>query len=390
MNRERRARAHMTSLVAAVFTLLCSAGPVVAAGKPSEAALFTFVQLSDIHWGFENPAVNPKADSTLMKTIKLINNLSVQPDFIVATGDLTHTTDNPTERSRRMAGLKNALGSLKVKDVRYLPGEHDAAMDSGAAYKEHFGPTRYTFEHKGIHFIALDNVSDPTGGLGDEQLKWLGDELARLNPDTSRIVVLTHRPLFDLYPQWDWATRDGDRARGLLARFKKVLVLYGHIHQVHEDVLGTARHLAARGLMYPLPAPGSVPKKAPVAWDSMQPYRGLGYRLITARFDAPEYIITEYAADEPVRVIPVTARQFEFEPKEIHLKKGVPAILELTSLDRLHGFVSPGLSVRADVKPGEISRIRLTPMKAGQFEFHCDIFCGEGHTDMAGKIIVSD
>ena len=46
-----------------------------------------------------------------------------------------------------------------MKNVRFIPGEHDAALDNGRAYKEFFGATNYTFEHKGVHFIVLDNVS---------------------------------------------------------------------------------------------------------------------------------------------------------------------------------------------------------------------------------------
>ena len=42
-----------------------------------------------------------------------------------------------------------------------MPGEHDASLDKGEAFKEFFGATHYTFDHKGVHFIVLDNVSDP-------------------------------------------------------------------------------------------------------------------------------------------------------------------------------------------------------------------------------------
>ena len=59
-----------------------------------------------------------------------------------------------------------------------------------------------------MHFIALDNVSDPSGAVGDDQIDWLKAELGKVDKDAP-IVVLTHRPLFDLYPQWDWATADG-------------------------------------------------------------------------------------------------------------------------------------------------------------------------------------
>src|SRR5437868_2947167 len=105
----------------------------------------------------------------------------------------------------RIAGLGGAV----------FASELDGALDRSAAYIEHFGPTHYTFEHKGVHFIALDNVSDPAANIGEEQLAWLKADLER-QPKEARIVVLTHRPLFPLYPQWDWATGDGERAIELL------------------------------------------------------------------------------------------------------------------------------------------------------------------------------
>ena len=96
-----------------------------------------------------------------------------------------------------------------------MPGEHDASLDNGAAYKEFFGATHYSFDHKGVHFIAVDNVCDSSARIGDEQVAWLADDLNKQAKD-ARIVVLTHRPLFDLYPQWDGATKDGQKAVDLL------------------------------------------------------------------------------------------------------------------------------------------------------------------------------
>jgi cytochrome c oxidase subunit 2 len=96
-----------------------------------------------------------------------------------------------------------------------------------------------------------------------------------------------------------------------------------------------------------------------------------------------------HAGDE-VRTVKITAQRFKYTPDEITLKKGVPVVLELTSLDRTHGFSCPDLGIRADVVPGKPARISLTPDKTGRFLFHCDIFCGSGHEDMAGTIVVTD
>ena len=257
---------------------------------------FYFVQLSDTHWGFEGPKVNPDARNTLRKAIAAVNKLPEQPDFIVFTGDLTHTTDDPKERRKRLAEFRDIARELKVKDVRFLPGEHDASLDGGEAYREFFGATHYTFDHKGIHFIALDNVSDPRGMLGAAQLDWLRADLARVDRNTP-VVVLTHRPLFDLYPEWDWATRDGADAVNLLLPHDNVTVFYGHIHQVHHHHTGHIAHHAAASLIFPLPAPGSVAKRSPLPWDPAHPYKGLDYRVIESNAGhADDYRID----DEPL------------------------------------------------------------------------------------------
>jgi hypothetical protein len=118
--------------------------------------------------------------------------------------------------------------------------------------------------------------------------------LKQLNKDT-RIVVFTHRPLFDLYPDWDWYTRDGAKAIEKLMPYPNVTVFYGHIHQEHHFKTGHIAHHAAKGLMIPLPAPGSVPKKQPIKWDAAMPYKGLGFRSVNAEIKKVKYDITEFS-----------------------------------------------------------------------------------------------
>ncbi|HVO67203.1 MAG TPA: cytochrome c oxidase subunit II [Syntrophales bacterium] len=95
-------------------------------------------------------------------------------------------------------------------------------------------------------------------------------------------------------------------------------------------------------------------------------------------------------ADEKEQVIQITAKRFEYSPNNITLKKGVPVVLEFTSLDRLHGFYCPGLGIRSDIFPDKKTRLRFTPDKAGTFPFHCDNFCGSGHEGMTGTITVTE
>ena len=104
-------------------------GVTLAAGQDD----FYFVQLSDTHWGFEGPP-NPDAKGTLKKAVAAVNSLERQPDFVMFTGDLTHTTDNPVERRKRLSEFKDIVKELKVKTVRFMPGEHDASLDNGKAF----------------------------------------------------------------------------------------------------------------------------------------------------------------------------------------------------------------------------------------------------------------
>jgi hypothetical protein len=253
---------------------------------------FFFVQMTDTHWGFKNPAINPEADHTLHKAVDAVNALARQPDFIMFSGDLTHTTEDPQERRRRLAEFRTIVSALRVKDVRFMPGEHDAALDRGAAYQEFFGALHYTFDHKGVHFIALDNTSDPGASLGKAQLDWLAQDLGQRDRDQP-VVVFAHRPLFDLVPEWDWATRDGAAAMELLMPFRKVTVFYGHIHQQHSHMTAHIAHHAGMSLIFPLIPPRSAEKRAQVPWDAAAPYRGLGFRNVEARPDAG-VALTEY------------------------------------------------------------------------------------------------
>ncbi len=288
---------------------LCMAGVggmVFASGLPGCASFgqagsaqsdFNFVQLSDIHWGYNNPKVNPEFAGTLKKAVATVNRLEQKPDFVVFTGDLTQTTDDPKLRRQRLREFRDMAGELNVP-VRFFAGEHDASLDRGEAYQEIIGgPMYYTFDHKGVHFIVLDNISDPAPLLGDKQIAWLKADLAAQKVDAP-IVVLTHRPLFPLYPQWDWATRDGAAAIDALMPYKNVTVFYGHIHHEHHHMTGHIAHHAAMSTMFPLSPVGSMPQKTQLPWDAARPYKGLGYRSVRA---------TASGAAQGLRELPLAA-----------------------------------------------------------------------------------
>jgi cytochrome c oxidase subunit II len=99
-------------------------------------------------------------------------------------------------------------------------------------------------------------------------------------------------------------------------------------------------------------------------------------------------IATYVLAQAPEQVIHVSARKFAFLPREITLKQGVPVVLEFVSADVVMGFSAPDFKVRADIIPGQVARVRLVPRQIGTFDFLCDIFCGDGHEGMSGRIHV--
>jgi cytochrome c oxidase subunit 2 len=101
--------------------------------------------------------------------------------------------------------------------------------------------------------------------------------------------------------------------------------------------------------------------------------------------------MTSFAENHAEQVIKITAKKFEYSPNKIRIKRGVPVILEFTSLDRVHGFTVPGLGgIHATIEPGKVTRVRILATKSGTYEFYCDIFCGDGHEDMTGTIVVEE
>ncbi len=101
-------------------------------------------------------------------------------------------------------------------------------------------------------------------------------------------------------------------------------------------------------------------------------------------------IETPVMGDEKDQMWVITAKRFEYSPKEITVKKGIPVVLQFASADRLHGFICPSLKIRADIRPGKANSVRFIPDKVGAFPFHCDNFCGTGHEGMTGTITVTE
>jgi len=99
-------------------------------------------------------------------------------------------------------------------------------------------------------------------------------------------------------------------------------------------------------------------------------------------------VATYVVAQPRERVIQIQAKRFDYTPRQLTLKKGEPVVFELTSADVLMGFNLPDFNLRADVVHDKVTRVRFVPDKTGTFTFVCDIFCGGGHEEMSGKLLV--
>ena len=227
---------------------------------------FSFVQISDSHIGF-NKAANPDVVSTLQSAISKINAMTVTPSFILHTGDLTHLA-----QAEEFDILEQALKSAHAEKIFYVPGEHDVLNGNNKTYMDRFGKGTkgdgwYSFDYNGVHFIGLVNVVNITEGglgvLGAEQLAWLEKDLQPLTNSTP-IVVFAHIPLWAIYPQWGWSTRDSEQAISLLRRFGSVSVLNGHIHQTIQKIEGNITFHTAMSTAFPQPEPGTAPGPGPM------------------------------------------------------------------------------------------------------------------------------
>jgi len=223
-----------------------------------------FLQISDSHIGFNKPA-NPDVSATLQAAVDKINGLPDAPEFIIHTGDLTHSS-KPEEFDTVQQILKGA----HAKEIFYVPGEHDTSIDDGKQYLARFGKGTkgtgwYSFNHKGVHLVGLNNVTqtEGMGKIGDEQLEWLESDLKGVSTSTP-VVLFAHIPLWSIYPDWGWSTSDSERAMSYLKRFGSVTILNGHIHQIMQKVEGNATFHTAMSTAFPQPAPGSAPAPGPM------------------------------------------------------------------------------------------------------------------------------
>jgi Icc protein len=238
---------------------------------------FTFAQVSDSHLGFDKP-VNTNVTATFQDALGQVTAMAEKPAFLIHTGDITHLSK--PEQFDTAAQLLGATG-LQTYTV---PGEHDILEDDRKSYLNHYGKgTRgdgwYSFNAQGVHFIGLVNVvnlqGNGLGDLGQTQLEWLEKDVKGLSASTP-IVVFAHVPLWMVFQDWGWGTKDGGQALSYLKRFGSVTVLNGHIHQVMQKIEGQVAFHTARSTAFPQGVPGVAkgPGPASVPAGELKTYLG--------------------------------------------------------------------------------------------------------------------
>lgn len=237
---------------------------------------FTFAFLSDSHiTHIKGREFVRNWDRGLIRAVAETNLLDPRPDFIIYGGDIAQLGT----REEIDHGLE-LLSALRGK-IHYVMGEHDYYVDLGEYWSSQLGPQWYSFDHKGVHFVVLNSIltydewthrkwespmarmremarlDNPNGSpfmVGEAQRKWLKEDLAKVSKDTP-LVVVSHSPLQKIYKGWNFWTEDAEQVQALLKPFKKVTVLYGHVHQIQYNQIDNISFHSVMATAWPWPYP---------------------------------------------------------------------------------------------------------------------------------------
>lgn len=259
----------------------------VAFGAKDPAQDFTFGYISDAHiQHIEGTKFVRNWDVGLIRAIREANLLQPRPDFFFFGGDLAQLG----KKEELDHGLE-IMSELRGK-VRYVIGEHDYYLDLGKYWEDKISPLYYSFDHKGVHFIVLNSIlthddwthkkwstpmdrmlamarlDNPQGSpfmVGKEQREWLKNDLKKVDKNTP-IVMCSHSPIQKIFKNWNFWTDDAEEVQALLKAFKKVTVIYGHVHQIQYNQIGNITFQAVMATAWPWPYPSSytqVPSHLP-------------------------------------------------------------------------------------------------------------------------------
>jgi cytochrome c oxidase subunit 2 len=95
------------------------------------------------------------------------------------------------------------------------------------------------------------------------------------------------------------------------------------------------------------------------------------------------------AGQDAPREIDVMVRRFAFEPARIEVAVGERVRLRVVSADGVHGMEIKQVNVKKEIPRGtKPVIIEFTAKEAGEFPILCSEYCGDGHEDMKGQLVV--
>ncbi|NOT66892.1 MAG: twin-arginine translocation signal domain-containing protein [Methylophilaceae bacterium] len=240
---------------------------------------FSFAYISDAHiQHVKGKDFVRNWDRGLIRAVAETNLLTPKPDFVMFGGDLAQLG-----KKEELDHGAEILSGLSGSKLRCVMGEHDYYLDLGQYWEKLFGPQYYSFDHKGVHFVVLNSIlttdewtfkrwptavqrmnemaglDNPNGSpfmVGDKQRAWLKNDLANISKETP-IVVFSHSPLQKIYKGWNFWTDDAEQVQALLQPFKKVNVIYGHVHQIQYNQIGNISFNSVMATAWPWPYPST-------------------------------------------------------------------------------------------------------------------------------------
>ena len=176
-----------------------------------------------------------------------------------------------------------------------------------------FGPPNYSFDWKGVHVVVLMSVHEKdfwtarkmtpaermqtVAGLdngiqsrfevGDDERKWLSDDLAKV-PHTTPMLVFSHSPLYKYYRNWNFWTEDAEQVQAILNPYKHVTVIHGHTHQMLYNQIGNISFYGMLSTAWPWPYAPTGCRQLTVQMNRADPFDqfdGLGDGQFNVRTD---------------------------------------------------------------------------------------------------------
>lgn len=165
----------------------------------------------------------------LARAVAEIRALQPKPDLVLFAGDLAHDGD-----ARALALGQEILSDLPAP-VLAVRGEGDRGPKRGGIWPRLFADVPFCYAWKGVNLLGLDTAWQettlgPAFALGEAPRLWLAQVLPRLDPETP-LILLSHAPLSEIFRPWGQWTVDAHLLLPLLARFRRVILVHGHVHQ---------------------------------------------------------------------------------------------------------------------------------------------------------------